>query len=110
MSYAMVCKPRVVTMKTNITGLLEEIQKMLNEFSDIVVYYFPNELPPKRDISHHIDFILGASLPNKATYKLTPQENEKVRRQVQGLLDKGLVQKSLIPCAVPVVLTPKKDG
>ena len=33
-----------------------------------------------------------------------------MRKQVQGLLDKGLVQKSLSPCAVPVVLTPKKDG
>ena len=52
---------------------------------------FPNELPQKRDISHHIDFIPGASLPNKEAYILTPQENEEVKRQVQGLLDKGLV-------------------
>ena len=83
---------------------------MLSDFSDIMVDYLPNELPPRRDISHQIGFIPGASLPNKEAYRLKPQENEEVRRQVQVLLDKGLVQKNLSPCAVPAVLTPKKDG
>jgi hypothetical protein len=41
---------------------------------------------------------------------LTPQENEEVKRQVQDLMDKGLVRESLSPCAVPTVLSPKKDG
>ena len=76
MNYAVVCKLRVVAMKANVTNLLEEIQEMLSEFSDIVVDDLSNELPPRRDISHQIDFILGASLPNKAAYRLTPQENE----------------------------------
>ena len=57
---------------------------MLSEFSDILVDDLPNELPPTRDTSHHIDFILGAILPNKGAYRLTPQEKE-------GLFDKGLV-------------------
>ena len=70
----------------------------------------PNELPPRRDVSHQIDFIPGASLPSKAAYRLTPQENEELRKQVQGLLDKGLVRRILGPCTVLVVLTPKKDG
>ena len=47
---------------------------------------------------------------NKAAYRLTPQENEEVKNQVQELLDKGLFRESLIPCAVPTVLIPKKDG
>ena len=83
---------------------------MLSDFSDILVDDLPNELPPRRDISYQIDFIPGASLPNKATYRLTPQENEELRKQVQGFLDKGLIEKSLSPCAVPAVLTPKKNG
>ena len=57
LSYVVVCKQRVVTMKTNMTDLPEEIQDMLSEFSDIVVDDLPNELPLRRDISHQIDFI-----------------------------------------------------
>jgi hypothetical protein len=37
------------------------------------------------------------------------QENEEVKRQVQDLMDKGLIRESLIPCVVPTVLSPKKD-
>jgi hypothetical protein len=70
----------------------------------------PHSLPPIRSISHHIDRIPGASLPNKATYRLTPRENEEVKNKVQELLDKGLVKESLSPCVVLTVLSPKKDG
>ena len=64
---------------------------MLSEFSDIVVDDLPDEFPQKRNISDHIDFIPRGSLPNKESYILTPQENEELRRQVQGFLDKGFV-------------------
>jgi hypothetical protein len=77
---------------------------------DIVVDELPNSLPPMRSISHHIDLIPRESLPNKVAYRLTPWENEEVRNQVQELLDKGLVRESLSPCAIPTVLSPKKNG
>jgi hypothetical protein len=54
--------------------------------------------------------IPGESLSKKVAYRLTPQENEEVKSQVQELLDKGLVRESLRPCKVPIVLSPKKDG
>lgn len=70
----------------------------------------PNKLPPKRSISHHINFIPGASFPNKVAYQMISKDNEEIRKQVQELLDKGLIRESLSPYAVPTVLTPKKGG
>ena len=81
----------------------------MEEFVVIVVDELPRSLPPIRSVSHHIDLIPGASLPNKVVYRLTPQENEEVKRQVQDLLDKGLVRESLSLCVVPTVLSSKKD-
>lgn len=88
----------------------KEVDSLLKKYKGIVAGDAPDELPPLRDICHQIDFILGASLPNKASYKLTPDQNAKVTRQVSELLTKGFIQKSLNPCAVLSVLAPKKDG
>jgi hypothetical protein len=63
-----------------------------------------------RGIEHQIDLIPGASLPNQATYRTNPEEMKEIQRQVQELLDNGYVRESLSPCAVPVILVPKKNG
>ena len=109
-SYAIVCKPRSQSVDTIISNLPKEIKDMLGDYQDIIVDDLPDALPPKRSISHHIDLIPGASLPNKVAYRMTPRENEEIKNQVQKLLDKGLIKESLSPCAVPTVLSPKKDG
>lgn len=82
----------------------------MDKYCVIIVDGFPNELPPIRIISHHIDLIPGENIPNRVAYKMTPTKNEDVRKQVQELLDKRLIKESLSPCAVPMVLSPKKDG
>ena len=78
----MVRKPRIVLTSTKIDDLPEEIQELLEEFVDIVLDELPFSLPPIRSIIHHVDLIPRASLPNKAAYRLMPQENEEVKRQV----------------------------
>ena len=80
--FIVVRKPRIVLTSTRVDDLPEEIQELLEEFTDIVVEKLPCSLPPIRSISHHIDLIPGASLPNKVAYRLTLQENEEVKRQV----------------------------
>jgi hypothetical protein len=36
--------------------------------------------------------------------------NEEVKKQIQDLMDKGLIRESLSPCAIPTMLSPKKYG
>jgi hypothetical protein len=90
--------------------LAEKIQELLENFADIVVDELPHSLTPIRSIIHHIDLIPRAIFPNKASYRLTPRENDEVKNQVRELLHKRLVRESLSPCVVPTVLIPKKDG
>ena len=56
-----------------------------------------------------MDLIPGVSFPNKAPYRLTPNENEELNRQVQELLQRGLIIESLSPYVVPTLLAPKKN-
>ena len=58
------------------------LTELLNEYKDIIADDIPNGLPPVRSISHCMDLIPRASLPNKAPYRLTPTDNEEFNRQV----------------------------
>ena len=66
--------------------VLEEIIEFLNKYKDIVAEDIPDGLPPVRSISHCMDLIPRASLPNKAPYRLTFTKNEELNRQVHELL------------------------
>ncbi|PON38021.1 LOW QUALITY PROTEIN: hypothetical protein TorRG33x02_346040 [Trema orientale] len=77
---------------------------------DIFLEEVPNGLPPLRRIEHQIDFIPRASIPNRPAYRSNPEETKELQRQVGELMEKGYVRESTSPCAVPVLLMPKKDG
>ena len=74
--FSLIGKPKVILTSTDLDDFPNEVKNLLSEYADIIVDELPNELPAVRSISHHIDLIPGASLPNKATYILTPLENE----------------------------------
>ena len=73
----------------------------------------PNELPPIRSIEHQIDFVPEATIPNQPGYRSNAKETKETKElqmQVDDLMSKGYVRESMSPCAVPVLLMPKKDG
>ena len=80
--FFVVRKPKIVLTSTRVDDLPEEVQELLEEFADIIVDKLPCLLLLIRSVSHRIDFIPGASFPNKAAYRLTPRENEEVKNQV----------------------------
>src|SRR4051812_13617587 len=90
--------------------LFPMMSTVLQEFDDVFPAEIPAGLPPLRGIEHQIDLIPGATLPNRAPCRTNPQETKEIQQQVQAFLDKGYIRVSLSPCAVPVILVPKKDG
>ena len=83
---------------------------LLQDFEDVFPEEMPSGLPPIRGIEHQIDFVPGASIPNRPAYRSNPEETKELQRQVEELMGKGYVRESMSPCAVPVLLVPKKDG
>jgi len=83
---------------------------LLQEFDDVFPDDTPSGLPPLRGIKHRIDFVPEASIPNRPAYRSNPEKTKELQRQVDELMEKGYIHESMSPCAVPVLLVPKKDG
>jgi hypothetical protein len=81
----------------------------LQEFEEVFPEEIPSGLPPIREIEHQIDFVPGASMPNRPAYRSNPEKSKELQRQVEELMSKGYIRESMSPCAVYVLLVPKKD-
>ena len=103
-------KEALITVAELPSDLPEQVKFVLQEYEDVFPEELPKGLPPLRGIEHQIDFIPGAVIPNRPAYRANPEETKELQRQIEELLDKGHVRESLSPCAVPVILVPKKDG
>ncbi|WVZ83003.1 hypothetical protein U9M48_030194, partial [Paspalum notatum var. saurae] len=106
--YALLCKRFLFSLDDMPPSLPPAVANLLQEFKDVFSAEIPPGLPSLRGIEHQIDLIPGATLPNRAAYRTNPEEAKEIQRQVQELLDHGYVRESLSPCAVPVILVPKK--
>jgi len=80
---------------------------LLQEFEDIFHEDIPNELPRLRKIEHQIDLVHGAIIPNQPVYRCNPEERKEP--QVNELMEKRCIHKSMSLCVMPLLLVPKKD-
>ena len=110
LTYALVIKERKELSEGVNAGIPPECTQLLAEFRDLVPDEIFDKLPTLGDIQHAIDLVPGSSLPNLPHYRMNPTEHIELQQQVNDLLKKGFIRESLSPCAVPVLLTPKKDG
>ena len=88
----------------------EQVQEILNDFTDIFPRDLPAGLPPQRDIDHRIDLVPGAEPPHRAPYRMSAKGLDELKQQLRDLTEKGYIQPSVSPFGAPVLFVPKKDG
>ncbi|CAI7857084.1 unnamed protein product [Closterium sp. NIES-53] len=86
------------------------IKKLLEEFEDVLPDNLPDQLPPYRTHEHEIIEEPGSKPTFRAPYRLSPTELADMKKQIEYLLDKGLIRPSTSPYGAPVLFTPKPDG
>jgi len=78
--YLLLCKGTLMCAHSDKIGtkVLPPIEKLLKEFDDAFPSDGPTGLPPFRGIEHQIEFVPGASLPNRPTYRTNPEETKEI--------------------------------
>ncbi|XP_031377624.1 uncharacterized protein LOC116193034, partial [Punica granatum] len=65
-------------------SLPSSVVSLLQEYEDVFLEETPHGLPPIRGIEHQIDFVPGATIPNRLAYRSNPEETKELQRQKDG--------------------------
>ncbi|XP_056858210.1 uncharacterized protein LOC130507527 [Raphanus sativus] len=99
-NFILVVYKELLSSTTNLAPEIpEEIECLLQEYKDVFPEDNPMGLPPIRGIEHQIDFVPGATLPNRPAYRTNPVETKELEKKVNDLLEKGHIRESMSPCA-----------
>ena len=80
---------------------------MVCEYEDV----FPGELPgllPHRDVDFIIELHFSTSLISMTPHRMAPVELQKLKVQLQELLDKGFIKPDTSPWSASVLFTRKE--
>ncbi|GBG69723.1 hypothetical protein CBR_g4554 [Chara braunii] len=83
------------------------VVRLLDEFVDI--FESPTGAVPDRPISHKIILEAGAVLPKGCIYRMSEEELDVLRAQLDDLLAKGWIRPSSSPYGAPVLFVRKKN-
>lgn len=88
-----------------------EVRKtLLAEFPEVMSETTHLGLPPEGRPEHRIDLLPDAVPAHAPAYRLSPKENDEIKRQITELLEAGLIRPSTSPWGAPVLFAKKKDG
>ena len=82
---------------------------IVKEYNDVFAE-LPKGLPPSRNIDHKIDIIPGSEPPNRPNYRLSLEELQELKKQLEELTEHKFIQPSTSPYGAPVLFVKKKDG
>lgn len=86
----------------------ENVQRILEEFQEVLEQ--PKKLPPPRAFDRRIRLNDESKVVNLAPYRYAHYHKNKIEKQVDELLESGLIRRSPSPFSSPVLLVKKKDG
>jgi len=70
----------------------------------------PDGVPVQNLVKHKIEITPGKTPPYRPPYRMSPLELEELKKQIEGLLDKGWIRPSQSPYGSPVLFAAKPDG
>jgi hypothetical protein len=87
---------------------LENI-KVVCEYRDVFLKELPG-MPSNRDIEFSIELLHGTAHISKRPYRMDVKDLVELKKQIEELLEKGLICPSSSPWGAPVLFVSKKDG
>jgi hypothetical protein len=85
-----------------------EVKELLDSFAEI--FATKVTYPPPRQFTHTIPLIPGATPVSVRPYRYAPALKDEIERQVQEMLEAGLIQHSDSPFSSLVLLVKKNDN
>ncbi|KAJ9504731.1 hypothetical protein QJQ45_009421, partial [Haematococcus lacustris] len=79
--------------------------------SSMLMCFAPiTSLPPERPVGHAIPLVPDARPSVVPQYRMSQEEHAELKKQVQDLLAKGMIEPSSSPFAAPILFVKKKSG
>ncbi|KAJ9534627.1 hypothetical protein QJQ45_002914 [Haematococcus lacustris] len=89
-------------------GVSQALNALLDEYADVFAPI--TSLPPERPVGHAIPLVPDARPSVVPQYRMSQDEHAELKKQVQDLLAKGMIESSSSPFAAPILFVKKKSG
>ncbi|KAL0394918.1 UNVERIFIED_CONTAM: RNA-directed DNA polymerase [Sesamum latifolium] len=86
------------------------VKKFLKEFEDVMPDELPRKLPPKRAVDYRIELVYGTKPAARAPYRMSQPELVELRKQLQDMLESGIIKPAKLPYGASVLFQKKADG